>query len=76
MKIYVVSYKSNNKSWENGVYCVCDTLDKATAAILAYINQWDDALICSENEHDIIVEYFTHKGKWRIERLTLNETGL
>ena len=76
MKVYVVSYKSNNTPWEDGVYCVCNTIGKATSAVYGYIDEWEDTAPYIENDHEAVVDFYTWKGKWRIERFDLNVTGL
>lgn len=59
----------------DGVYCVCDTLEKAQRAISSYITEWNDALL--DFDLDITKRlYFTKKGTWKIEYLTMNDTGL
>ena len=77
MKVYVVSWTGGPSMLTSldGVYCVCDTLEKAQNAISDYITEWNDALL----DFDIAIAerlYFTVKGTWKIERLTMNDTGL
>ena len=77
MKIYVVSWNGGPSmlSVLDGVYCVCDTLEKAQHAIFSYITGWKDTLL--DVDIDITEQlYFTAKGTWKIERLTMNDTGL
>ena len=77
MKVYVVSWNGGPTMLTclDGVYCVCDTLEKAQWAVSNYITEWNDALL----DFDFgITErlYFTAKGTWKIEFLTMNDTGL
>jgi hypothetical protein len=76
MKVYVVSWNGGPSmlSALDGVYCVCDTLEKAQHAIFNYITEWKDTLL--DVDIDITEQlYFTAKGTWKIERLTMNDTG-
>jgi len=77
MKVYVVSWSGGPSMLTSldGVYCVCDTLEKAQRAISNYITEWDDALL----DFDIDITkrlYFTTKGTWKLECLIMNDTGL
>ena len=77
MKVYVVSWNGGSSMLPclDGVYCVCDTLEKAQHAIFDYITEWEDTLL--DVDHEIVSQlYFTIKGTWKIERLTMNDTGL
>lgn len=76
MKVYIVSYKSKNTPWEDGVYCACDSMKKACNAICAYINQWGDNINYHSQESDVISSFETNTGVWRVERFLFNETGL
>ena len=77
MKVYVVSWNGGPSVLTSldGVYCVCDTWEEAQYAIFNYITEWNDTLL--DVDLDTTEQlYFTVKGTWKIERLTMNDTGL
>lgn len=77
MKVYVVSWNGGPSMMNclDGVYCVCDTLEKAQRAVFNYITEWNDTLL--DVDLDVTEQlYFTAKGTWKIEHLIMNDTGL
>ena len=77
MKVYVVSWTGGPtmSNCLDGTYCVCDSWDKAQHAVFAYMQEWEDTLF--DVDLDLTKQlFFTSKGTWCIEQLTMNDTGL
>lgn len=72
MKVYTVSYFTQNESAPDGVYDVVSSTKNALKRIVAYCEEYDEDIIdidCSLN----VSKYYTTKGIYLIESFNLDE---
>lgn len=75
MKIYVVSFFGNGESTKNdGVYCAFDSLERAMVGVGRLCEIFDESILDYDNNL-ITWHFYTTKGTYIIEEMTLNQEG-
>ena len=74
MKIYVLSWFSSDKEFEDGVYGAYSSLERAESMMNKYANDFNETILDTVYDTDEWL-FFTNKGTYKIEAMFLDDNA-